>query len=592
MLGRIAVFLVAICVSVSVFALDPPRERERWTSIQLDDLTIYSNAGDSTTRDVAAGLMRMRDALAHFTRLSVRSPLPTKVYVFANDRSFLPYCEAVRGRCQQMAGLYLGARDANYVMIQGGSDIDRIVYHELVHYFLRNTVSSPLPLWFNEGLAEFYSTFVARGDSVELGRPIQEHVLTLRSDRPIPLRELFGITTSSKEYNEGLRQGMFYAESWAVVHYLMVGNPKRQGQLGTFLGLLGSGRAVEDAFQAAFNARYEYLEKELWLYVRGVTMSFMRYNGADTNAVTIPAPQPLARDVLLVNLADLLSQSRAQGTADAEAFIAAALAANANNAEAYAQRGFLYARAGKRAEANAAYEKAVQLGSKSFLPYLMYADSILEQIDTSMRRNAGAPPDQVARARELYRSAIALNPSSARALAGLGATYVPGDGDVAPGIEALQRSLALAPAQDDVTFNLIGLYARAGRRDEAAKLADRLAKTATDPEMVRHARENVLLADLHRSDELMRQGKRAEAAALMKSVAEQTTNVQLKEQIAGALASMEQDDLFRQAVDKAQAGKFKEALALVDALIPKITDPSMLSSAKEFRAKVAEYAKK
>src|SRR5437763_7020602 len=142
MLGRISVaLLLVLSLATSLFALEPPRERERWTTIQIDELTIYSNAGDSTTRDVAAGLTRMRDALAHFTRLAVRSPLPTKVYVFANDRSFTPYCEALRGRCDHTVGLYLGTRDANYVMIQGGSEIDRVVYHELVHYFVRNTVS-------------------------------------------------------------------------------------------------------------------------------------------------------------------------------------------------------------------------------------------------------------------------------------------------------------------------------------------------------------------------------------------------------------------------------------------------------------------
>src|SRR5207244_8633979 len=198
---------------------------------------------------------------------------------------------------------------------------------------------------------------------------------------------------------------------------------------------------------------------------------------------------------------------------------------------------------------------------------------------------------KVARARELYRSAIALNPSSVRAHAGLGATYIAGSDDTAAGIEALQRSLALAPAQEDVTFNLIALYARAGRRDDAAKLADSFPASA-DPEMVRQARENVLIADLRHSEELMHQGKRTEALVLMKTVSEQTSNQQLKQHIASAVASMEQDDLFHKALEKAQAGKYKEALALVDDLIPRITDPEMLTNAKEFRAKVAEYAKK
>ena len=90
----------------------------------------------------------------------------------------------------------------------------------------------------------------------------------------------------------------------------------------------------------------------------------------------------------------------------------------------------------------------------------------------------------------------------------------------------------------------------------------------------------------------MRQGKRTEALALMKTVSEQTSNQQLKQHIVSNISAMEQDDLFHKALDKAQAGRYKEALALVDDLIPRITDPEMLTNAKEFRAKVAEYAKK
>jgi hypothetical protein len=48
----------------------------------------------------------------------------------------------------------------------------------------------------------------------------------------------------------------------------------------------------------------------------------------------------------------------------------------------------------------------------------------------------------------------------------------------------------------------------------------------------------------------------------------------------------------RKALEKAQSGKYKEALALVDDLLPKIADPEMLTSAMELRAKVAEYVKK
>ena len=123
------------------------------------------------------------------------------------------------------------------------------------------------------------------------------------------------------------------------------------------------------------------------------------------------------------------------------------------------------------------------------------------------------------KARELFRKATALDPSSAPAFSGIGATYAmsPAD-DPLPGIEALERSLALAPAEVDAIFNLILLDARAGRHDEAAKSLDALAQLG-DPETVRQARENLYIADLNHANELIRAGKRAEAVEIMKRVA-------------------------------------------------------------------------
>jgi hypothetical protein len=46
---------------------------------------------------------------------------------------------------------------------------------------------------------------------------------------------------------------------------------------------------------------------------------------------------------------------------------------------------------------------------------------------------------------------------------------------------------------------------------------------------------------------------------------------------------------FQRAVEKANSGKFKEALAMVDALMPKITEPEILAAAKDFRKKLTEY---
>src|SRR3954449_12656960 len=91
--------LCLLCSSaLAIEVIEPPREKERWTTLTIDELTIYSSANDSTTRSVATGLVRLRNALSVVTKLKVRSPLPTRVYIFGDQRSFTPYFEAAIGR--------------------------------------------------------------------------------------------------------------------------------------------------------------------------------------------------------------------------------------------------------------------------------------------------------------------------------------------------------------------------------------------------------------------------------------------------------------------------------------------------------------
>jgi tetratricopeptide (TPR) repeat protein len=602
---RSLAFFALSLLATTLFAIDPPREKERWTTLKIEEFTIYSNANDFVTRKVASDLMQLPDVLSVVTKLKVRSPLPTRVYIFADSRTFNPYCDAVLGRSNHLSGLFLSSRDGNHVLIDGSVSahgVDHVVYHELTHYFLRNTVPAQVPLWFNEGIAEFYSTVTSHDDIVDVGRPVAEHVAFLRTQPLIPLKDLFAINHDSKDYHEGNRQGVFYAESWALVHYLMIGNPERRTQLGTYVGLIAGGKSIDDAFRAAFHESYDDLERELRKYIRAFSMSYIRYTLADLKGAEVPAPQPLARDALLVGLADLLMQAQTPHFGEVETFLSEALKVNPSSADASAEMGVAKSRQRQNDEAETYFEKAVQLGSTNYLPYLLYADSILRRVDATLRRNAGAPSADVAKARELFRKAAELNPSSAIAFAGLGATYTMTKDDPAPGIAALDRSLALAPSEVDALYNMVVLDARAGRREDAERRLAVLA-SVTDAETVGKARESLNFADVNRASELDAAGKHAEALEIFKRVATETTNDRLKAYLAQRLAPVDHVDAanghvdvvngqiadFQRAVKTANAGKFQEALAMVDDLMPKITDPEMMAAAKDLRAKLKEY---
>lgn len=548
--------IAALCLTLSLSAasLEPPKASEKWITLTADEFQFISNASPAATLDIARDMLRMRAAVGQVTKLKVRSPLPTKVFIFSNERAFAGYRDAVLERkTENIVGVFAHGDAGNFILMRSDSDtVDRIVYHELTHYFVQNTTAG-MPLWLNEGLAEFYSTFRTTGQAVHIGRPVPEHVLWLRGQSLIPLQELFTTTVESRDYNEGERQGVFYAQSWALLHYLMT-DADRRAKLIQFLGNLGAGKSIDDAFTAAFSMKYAQLEQDLRTYVRRFAFTYMNYSLADLSIPEPPKPEPMPRDALLFQFGHLLVHS-GPGTADAaERFLNEALAANPGNASAHADLGRLHESAGRRAAADASYTTAVQLGSDDPEVFLLAAYSLMERYEGASP--ADVPPADIAKIRKLFQRATELDPNRAAAWTGLGATYVGATEDLATGIAALEKSLALAPGNDEAAFHLAQLYANADRHEDAARLVHRLEKSTTLSPAMKTYLASIL-------DYLDRASDHERIVTTMNA-----------------------------AINKANDGQYDEAFTLVEALLPSITDPEMLEQAKKFRDEMAKLAKK
>src|SRR5262249_32540122 len=151
--------------------------------------------------------------------------------------SFRPYKPTHDGKPDDRVGWFMPTRDANYIAIDAKADDKHsmeTVYHEYMHYVL-STRYLDIPLWFNEGMAEFYSTFRVEENMVEIGRPVESHVALLRSAPMIPLAQLFFVDSKSAEYNEVSRQGIFYAQSWALYHYLALEKSQMRPRLEAYV---------------------------------------------------------------------------------------------------------------------------------------------------------------------------------------------------------------------------------------------------------------------------------------------------------------------------------------------------------------------
>lgn len=155
---RLAAFVVAALVTAALPAAHAlPKPKEEWIEIRTANFTLFSSAGEKDTQRLAADLERLRDALTQLSPgLALNSPYPTYIFVFRNADSFRPYQRLYKGKPLDSGGYFLSRELANFVAINGDQRGDGrgIIYHEYLHYALRNNYAS-LPLWLNEGLAEY-----------------------------------------------------------------------------------------------------------------------------------------------------------------------------------------------------------------------------------------------------------------------------------------------------------------------------------------------------------------------------------------------------------------------------------------------------
>ena len=236
-------FLISFFLTLSLTLSSLPtlgsQARGSWRSVRTNNLFVIGNADAETLQQVAVWLEFFHGAFARLVSRSAFDPsVPTTVMVFRDEASFIPFKPLYQGRPANVAGYFQSGDDVNYIAISL-DPAERVPYdtafHEYVHLHLKDSLPGA-PLWLNEGLAEFYGALqFARGEAL-LGAAILPYVYLLRSSELLPLTTLFAIDGRSPHYNEQDKSGIFYGQSWALVHYLMLGaDGARQQQFRQFL---------------------------------------------------------------------------------------------------------------------------------------------------------------------------------------------------------------------------------------------------------------------------------------------------------------------------------------------------------------------
>lgn len=442
---------LALCPLLAVVALLVAGDRPAsagWRRLDSPNFVVVGDAGEGALRDVAVKFEGFRETLSRvLTDRVTATAVPTVVIVFPSDKAFTPFKPTFEGKPIELAGLFVPRADVNYIAVAstGGEESMRVVFHEYAHLVISN-VGRNIPVWLNEGLAEFYSTYRvgAGGKEAVLGAAVPSHLVLLNDATLVPLPQLLAVTPESPMYNEGSRRSVFYAQSWALTHMLLLGEPRRSPQLGQFLSLVGQGIPAASAWERAFAG--EPIERDLNAYVRRRLFNAYKYKFTEKTADIQAAAVPLAAADAEAFLADFLVQQGRHGEA------AARLAKPGGSGPTTAWAATVGAEVDLAKAAYDAAEKRL-LGVDATTDWLTGYRASVALADLVDARGRAPEAAHVAAARRFVEAARAAGHETPNAVARLAALELAAhEPPSAATAAALERARALAPGRLDYAF--------------------------------------------------------------------------------------------------------------------------------------------
>ncbi len=270
-----ALISILLALSCSDKAFTKELEERNWIEVRTPNFSVRGVLKEKETIRLVQHLELFRAMVKVVT--SIENPeasIPTHIYAFGGRRDFELF-----GIGSNAAGVLMPGLRANRILIRDSAGISEasIILHEYVHFLIRSHGSQIYPRWFDEGIAEFLSSTRVSKKYFEIGLPAEHRFSSLRHSTWIPIRKL--LTGEAYDTSRSETQAMFYAESWALMHFLQT-DPKAPDpfniRMAKYLSLVESGEDPVEAFEGGFgmtagnaNRRLKrYLEKGRFSYTR------------------------------------------------------------------------------------------------------------------------------------------------------------------------------------------------------------------------------------------------------------------------------------------------------------------------------------
>jgi len=232
---RVGLLLLTICLGCATTSLGNRDHIE----ITSPHFRVVSSLPREATIEIAEDLELFRAATEATAKKRLR-PAPTRIRVYALDDV-------------NLKAHFRRAGDPNYLIpsIEGDVIVLRVgkgwradysfaLRHALTHALIRQHEGLDLPLWYDEGLAQFASTTQIRRDVIRVAGVLPDNLRMLRLETWISMERVL----SARDLEDWSRRARdtFAAQSWALIHYSQPSVRRPESALSAFFDDLQKGR--------------------------------------------------------------------------------------------------------------------------------------------------------------------------------------------------------------------------------------------------------------------------------------------------------------------------------------------------------------
>ncbi|QDU32987.1 hypothetical protein KS4_10260 [Poriferisphaera corsica] len=199
---------------------------------------------------------------------------PMPIYLFDSESDYIRFLAKYNIHAHNSGGMFVYKQNLKCLALWIGDkpmrDVKAVLQHEGFHQFTWNYIGNNLPVWMNEGLAQYFEDAVITDGTLRTGLADINRTklvkLMVRSNHFLPFPAIMDMSHDdwSKILSSDPDQASrLYAQAWSMVYFLIHHDDGRNASnVNKYLAALNSGDNPKDSFEEIFSSDRGHLQRQ------------------------------------------------------------------------------------------------------------------------------------------------------------------------------------------------------------------------------------------------------------------------------------------------------------------------------------------